>query len=75
MMSKSITKKKINDTIKRTLLSSLQMNDDVEEQGLNKTANSVNNFQVAILIICATRALSKHKIRKQYGVLVSKGNI
>ena len=39
MVSKSITKKKTNEAIKRELLNSLQENADVEEQGLNETAN------------------------------------
>ena len=51
MVSKSITKKKTNETVKRELLNSLQENDDVEEQGLNKTAKNVKNSQEAIIII------------------------
>ena len=51
MVSKSITKKKTNEIIKRELLNSLQENDDVEEQGLNKTANSVKISQETILKI------------------------
>ena len=51
MVSKSIIKKKTNETTKRELLNSLQENNDIEEQGLNKTANNVNKFQEALLTI------------------------
>ena len=50
-MSKNVTKNKTNETIKQELLDSLQENDDVEEQGLNKTVNNVNKSWEAILII------------------------
>ena len=33
------------------MFNSLQQSDDVEKQGLNNTANNINNSQVAILII------------------------
>ena len=49
MASKSVTKKKTNETIKREFLNLLLENDDVGKQGLNKTANNVNNSQEAIL--------------------------
>ena len=49
MVSKSVTKKKTNETIKQEFLNSLLENDDVGEQGLNETANNVNNSQEAIL--------------------------
>ena len=51
MVSKSISKKKTNEIIKRELLNSLQENYDVEEQGLHETANNVNNSQEAIRLI------------------------
>lgn len=51
MVLKSITKKKMNETVKQEFLNLLQENDDVEEQALNGTANNVNNSQEAILII------------------------
>ena len=51
MVLKSITKKKMNETVKQEFLNLLQENDDVEEQALNVTANNVNNSQEAILII------------------------
>ena len=47
-MSKRITKKKPNKSIKRELLKSLQENDDVEEQELNETANNVKDSQEAL---------------------------
>ena len=50
-MSKNVTKNKTNETIKQELLDSLQENDDVEEQGLNKTVNNVNKSREAMLII------------------------
>ena len=51
MVSQSKTKKKTNEFIKRELLNSSKENDDVEEQGLNKTVNNANNSQEAIAII------------------------
>ena len=51
MVSKSKTKKKTNEFIKRELLNSSKENDDVEEQGLNKTVNNASNSQEAIAII------------------------
>ena len=67
MMSKSITENKTNETIKRELLNSLQENDDVQEQGLNKTASNANKSQEAILIINLYEdiTLLKYKIKKQ----------
>ena len=67
MMSKSITEKKTNETIKRELLNSLQENDDVQEQGLNKTASNASKSQEAILIInlCEGITLLKYKIKRQ----------
>ena len=43
MVSKSKTKLKKIESIKQELLNSLRKNDDVEGQGLNKTANNVSN--------------------------------
>ena len=51
MMSKSITKKKTNEIIKREMLNLLQENDGVEERVLNETANNVNNSQEAKRLI------------------------
>ena len=67
MVWKSVTKKKTNETIKQKLLNSLQENNDVQEQELNKTANSANNSQEDMphLQFTATRTLLKFKIKKQ----------
>ena len=51
MVSQSKTKKKTNEFIKRELLNSSKENDDVEEQGLNKTVSNANNSQEVIAII------------------------
>ena len=48
MVSKSTTKKKTNESIKRELLNSLKENDDVEDQGLSETVNNFSNSQEAI---------------------------
>ena len=50
-MSKSITKKKTNEIIKREMLNLLQENDDVEKRVLNETADNVNNSQEAKRLI------------------------
>ena len=67
MVWKSVTKKKTNEAIKQKLLNSLQENNDVQEQELNKTANSANNSQEDMphLQFTATRTLLKFKIKKQ----------
>lgn len=44
-------RKNKNETIKQKLLNSLQKKNDVEEQGLKKTANDVRNTKEAIIII------------------------
>ena len=49
MVSKSKTKKKTNESIKRELLNSLKENDDVEDQGLSETVNNFSNSQEAIV--------------------------
>ena len=64
MVSKSITKEKTNETIKRELVNLLQENDDVEEQGLNKTANNVSNSQETILIIRRYKDIIKTQNKK-----------
>ena len=48
MVSKSKTKKKTNESIKRELLNSLKENDNVEDQGLSETVNNFSNSQEAI---------------------------
>ena len=67
MVWKSVTKKKTNEAIKQKLLNSLQENNDVQEQELNKTANSASNSQEDMphLQFTATRTLLKFKIKKQ----------
>ena len=67
MVWKSVTKKKTDEAIKQKLLNSLQENNDVQEQELNKTANSANNSQEDMphLQFTATRTLLKFKIKKQ----------
>ena len=67
MVWKSVTKKKTDEAIKQKLLNSLQENNDVQEQELNKTANTANNSQEDMphLQFTATRTLLKFKIKKQ----------
>ena len=64
-MSENITKTKTKEAIKRELLNLLQENDDVEEQGVNKTANNVNNSSEAVLIIRCYKDIIKTQNRKQ----------
>ena len=52
MVSKSINKKKSNETIKRELLNLLQENDNIEEQELNETVKNAYNSQEVIVMIC-----------------------
>ena len=63
MVSKSITKKKTNEIIKRELLNSLQDNDDIEEQGLSETAN----LQEAVRIINRYDVIIKTQNKKAIG--------
>ena len=65
MVSKSITKKKMNESIKREFLNSLQENDYDEGQKLNKTANNVNNSQEAMLLIHRYEDIIKTQNKKQ----------
>ena len=64
MMSKSITKKKINEIIKREMLNLLQENDDVEEGVFNETANNVNNSQEAKRLINRNEDIIKTQNKK-----------
>ena len=64
-MSENITKTKTKEAIKRELPNLLQENDDVEEQGVNKTANNVNNSSEAVLIIRCYKDIIKTQNRKQ----------
>ena len=75
MVSKSKTKKKSNETIKRELLNSLKENDDVEEQGLNETANSVNNSQEPIAIIRRYVEIIKTQNKKAIGYTGKQGEL
>ena len=48
---KIIIKKETHETVKKELLNSSKENDDVEQPGLNKTANTTNDPHKAILLI------------------------
>ena len=63
-MSKSITKRKSNETMKQELLISLQDNDDVEEKGLKERSNKVSNSQEATIIIRRYEDIIKIQIKK-----------
>ena len=69
MVSKRTAKKKTNENIKQELLSSLQENDDVDEVGLNETANNVNNSQEAIIIIHLYDDIVKTQNKKAIGYI------
>ena len=75
MVSKSKTKKKTNESIKRELLDSLKENNDVEEQGLNKTVNNVNNSQEAIVIIRRYEDIIKTQNKKAVGYIAKQGQL
>ena len=62
MVSKSKTKKK------QKLLNSLEENYDVEEQGLNQTAENVSKFQEAIVIIPRYEEVIKTQNKKSNSV-------
>ena len=59
-----MAKKKTDEIIKGELLNSLQENNDVEEQELNKAANNVNNSQEVIVIIHCYKDIIKTQIKK-----------
>ena len=73
-MSKSKTKNNTNEIIKRKFLNSLQKN-DVEEQGLNKTANNVNNSQERIHIINRYEGIIKTQNKKAIGYISKQGKL
>ena len=75
MVSKSITKKKTNETVKRKLLNSFHANDDVEKQRLNKTENNVNNSQKVILIIYCYRDIIETQNKKEIGYSGKQGQL
>ena len=74
-MSENITKKKTKEAIKRELLNLLQENDDVEEQGVNRTANNVNNSSEAVLIIRCYKDIIKTQNKKAIGYIGKQGQL
>ena len=75
MVLKRIAKKKLNEIITQELLNLLQEYDDVEEQGLNETANNVNNFQEANKIINRYEDIIKRQNKKAIGYIDKKGEL
>ena len=75
MVLKRIAKKKLNEIITQELLNLLQEYDDVEEQGLNETANNVNNFQEANKIINRYEDIIKRQNKKAVGYIDKKGEL
>ena len=75
MVLKRIAKKKTNETVKQEPLNLLQENDDVVEQGLNKRANNVNNFQKAIKIINRFEDIIKTQNIKAMGYIGKEGEL
>ena len=75
MVLKRIAKKKLNEIITQELLNLLQEYDDVEEQGLNETANNVNNFQEANKIINCYEDIIKRQNKKAIGYIDKKGEL
>ena len=57
------------------MLNSLHENDDIEEQGLNKTANSLNNFQEAIFIIRHYEDIIKTQNKKPIEYIGKQGQL
>ena len=68
-------KKKTNEFIKRELLNSSKENDDVEEQGLNKTVSNANNSQEVIAIIRRYDDLMKNQNKKPIGYIAKQGEL
>ena len=58
-------KKKANESIKRELLNSLQENDNVEKKRLTKQPTMSTTLKKQYISFIATRALLKHKMKKQ----------
>ena len=75
MVLKRIAKKKLNEIITQELLNLLQEYDDVEQQGINKTANNVNNFQEANKIINRYEDIIKRQNKKAIGYIDKKGEL
>ena len=67
--------KKTNEIVKRELLNMLQENDDVEEQGLNKTANRFNNSEEAMLIKRCYEDTIKRQNKKARGYIGKQGQL
>ena len=72
MVSKSKTKKKTNESIKRELLNLFKENNDVEEQGLNETVNNLNNSQEVIVIIRRYEDVIKTQNKKAAGYIAKQ---
>ena len=75
MVSKSKTKKKTNETIKRKLLNLLKENDGVEEQGLNEIFINVNNSQEALVIIYRYEDIRKTQNKKAIRYIAKHGEL
>ena len=56
-------------------MNSLQENDNVEEQELNETANNVNNYQDAIVIIRRCEDIIKTQNKKAIDYTGKKGEL
>ena len=74
MVLKRIAEKKVNETIKRELLNSLQQNDNAVKQGLTETPNNVNNSQEAVKIINCYEAIIKTQNQKAIGYIGKQGD-
>ena len=53
----------------------MQENDDVEKQGLNETANNVNNSQEIVLIIHRYEDIIKIRNKKGIGYIGKQGEL
>ena len=74
MVLKRIAEKKVNETIKRELLNSLQQNDNAVKQGLTETPNNVNNSQEAVKIINCYEGIIKTQNQKAIGYIGKQGD-
>ena len=57
------------------MFNSLQQSNDVEKQGLNNTANNINNSQVAILIIHRFDNIIKTQNKNEIGYIGKQGQL
>ena len=55
------------------MLNSLQKNDDIGKQGLNETANNVNNFQEAMPIINCCQDITNTQNKKSIEYIGKQG--